>query len=147
MRSSLGQFQFEAHAHVGVGEERSVLLLHRVNVRAVQDGAGFGNGVIAGIFLDALRVDPTPVLADLRQKAEAIRQRELERTLRYLPDLDPQTREHIQHLSHSLVNKLLHEPTLRLRAEAGNGHAAEYAEAVRHLFGLTSESSCSDLSQ
>lgn len=84
-------------------------------------------------------VEVLPVIADLRQKAEAIRQHELDRTLHYLPDLDPQTREHIQHLSRSLVNKLLHEPTLRLRAEANNGHAAEYAEAVRHLFGLKAE--------
>lgn len=84
-------------------------------------------------------VEVMPVIADLRQKAEAIRRRELDRTLHYLPDLDPQMREHIQHLSHSLVNKLLHEPTLRLRAEANNGHAAEYAEAVRYLFGLQAD--------
>ena len=102
---------------------------------------------VAGFETWLRGVEVMPIIADLRQKAEAIRQRELERTLRYLPDLDPQTREHIQHLSHSLVNKLLHEPTLRLRAEAGNGHAAEYAEAVRHLFGLTPESSDTGLSQ
>ncbi|HET7089928.1 MAG TPA: glutamyl-tRNA reductase, partial [Anaerolineae bacterium] len=96
---------------------------------------------VAGFETWLRGVEVMPVIADLRQKAEAIRQRELERTLRYLPDLDPRTREHIQHLSRALVNKLLHEPTLRLRAEAGNGQAAEYAEAVRHLFGLTSESS------
>jgi glutamyl-tRNA reductase len=84
-------------------------------------------------------VEVMPVIADLRQKAEAIRQSEIERTLRHLPDLDPQIREHIQHLSRSLVNKLLHEPTVHLRAEAGNGHAAEYAETVRQLFGLALE--------
>ena len=95
---------------------------------------------VAGFETWLRGVEVMPVIADLRQKAEAIRQRELERTLRYLPDLDPQTREHIQHLSRSLVNKLLHEPTLRLRAEAGDGHAARYAEAVRHLFGLTPKS-------
>lgn len=85
-------------------------------------------------------VEVMPVIADLRQKAEEIRQRELERALRHLPDLDPQAREHIQHLSRALVNKLLHEPTLRLRAEANNGHAAEYAATVRDLFGLVTES-------
>ena len=84
-------------------------------------------------------VEILPVITDLRQKAEAVRQRELDRTLRHLPHLDPQTREHIEHLSRSLVNKLLHEPTVRLRAEAGNGQAAKYAETVRHLFGLTEE--------
>jgi glutamyl-tRNA reductase len=84
-------------------------------------------------------VDILPVIADLRAKAESIRQRELRRALRRLPDLDPRMREQIEHLSESLINKLLHEPTLRLRAEAGNGHTAEYAQTVRHLFGLAVE--------
>ena len=82
-------------------------------------------------------VEIMPVIADLRAKAEHIRPRELVRTLRHLPDLDPETRRHIEHLSESLINKLLHEPTRQLRAEAGNGNAAEYAHTVRHLFGLS----------
>lgn len=77
-----------------------------------------------------------PVITDLRQKAEAIRQRELQRTLHYLGDVDAETMKHIQHLSRSLVNKLLHEPTVRLREQACNGRSAEYAQTVRHLFGL-----------
>lgn len=82
-------------------------------------------------------VEIASVIADLRAKAEHIRQRELVRTLRHLPALDPETRRHIEHLSESLINKLLHEPTRQLRAEAGNGHAAEYAHTVRRLFGLS----------
>lgn len=82
-------------------------------------------------------VEIAPVIADLRAKAEHIRQRELVRTLRHLPDLDPETLRHIEHLSESLINKLLHEPTRQLRAEAGNGNAAEYAHTVRRLFGLS----------
>jgi glutamyl-tRNA reductase len=77
-----------------------------------------------------------PLIADLRQKAEAIRQRELERTLRHLGDADPQTIEHIRRLSRALVNKLLHEPTTRLKEEAGGRGSAEYVTTVRHLFGL-----------
>lgn len=80
-----------------------------------------------------------PLIVDLRHKAERIRQRELQRTLRHLGDIDPQMLQHIQHLSHSLVNKLLHEPTIRLKEKAGDGAVAEtadYAETIRHLFGL-----------
>jgi glutamyl-tRNA reductase len=81
-----------------------------------------------------------PVIATLRQKAEAIRQRELQRTLRYLgDDVDPETVKHVQHLSRSLVNKLLHEPTVRLRQQAGNGDDNVYVDAVRELFNLNSE--------
>ena len=89
-------------------------------------------------------LDILPVISDLRVKAERIRQRELDRTLHHLPDLDPATRQQIERLSESLVNKLLHEPTRQLRAEAGNGHAAEYAQTIRHLFGLATETSAGD---
>jgi glutamyl-tRNA reductase len=78
-----------------------------------------------------------PLIVDWRQQAEAIRQRELERTLRFLgDDLDPETLIHVHALSRSLVNKLLHEPTLRLREQAGSGQAATYEAAIRDLFDL-----------
>src|SRR5690606_23297010 len=77
-----------------------------------------------------------PVISDLRQKAEAIRQQELSRTLRRLGDVDPQTVAHIQQLSRAIVNKILHEPTIRLKQSAAAGQADEYAAAVRDLFGL-----------
>lgn len=80
--------------------------------------------------------DTRELIAGLHRKAEFIRQRELSRTLRYLPDLDPQTQAHIQHLTQSLMDKLLHEPTRRLRAEAGSDKLPEYASTMRELFGL-----------
>ena len=77
-----------------------------------------------------------PVIVTLREKAEDIRQQELDRTLRHLGELDPKTLKHIHHLSRSLVNKLLHEPTLRLKAKANEDDAASYAAAISDLFGL-----------
>jgi glutamyl-tRNA reductase len=77
-----------------------------------------------------------PLVAALRRQAESIREQELERTLRDLGDVDPETADRIEHLSRALVKKLLHEPTVRLRARAGEGDADEVAAAVRELFGL-----------
>ena len=77
-----------------------------------------------------------PVIVGMRRKADQIREAELERTLRYLGELDPQTLAHIQHFSRSLVNKLLHEPTIRLKAKANENEADDYAATVRDLFGL-----------
>jgi glutamyl-tRNA reductase len=77
-----------------------------------------------------------PLIADLRQKAELIRKRELEKTLRNLRDLEPELLEHVHQLTRSLVNKLLHEPTLRLKEKAVAEEAGEYAATVRELFGL-----------
>lgn len=80
-----------------------------------------------------------PVILDLRQKAERIRQRELARTMRFLGDVDPQVLAHVQHLSRALVNQLLHEPTIRLKEKATAADAEEYAETFRQLFGLERE--------
>ncbi len=81
-------------------------------------------------------LDIAPLIADLRAKADAIRRAEVEKTLRRLPHIGEAERRHIETLTEALVNKLLHEPTLRLKVEASNGRAAEYAAALRHLFAL-----------
>ena len=88
------------------------------------------------MWLHSLEI--APVIAGLHAKADAIRRAEVEKTLRHLSHLDEDDRKRIEVLTESLVNKLLHDPTLRLKAEAGNGHAAEYAAAIRHLFALNS---------
>ena len=77
-----------------------------------------------------------PVLAELRRQAEAVRQAELARMVRSLPPNDTELHQRLEHFSRALVNKLLHQPTQRLREQAGNGHAAEYARLARELFGL-----------
>jgi glutamyl-tRNA reductase len=77
-----------------------------------------------------------PVITDLREKAELIRKGELERTLRHLPDVDSKTIDHIHHMSRAIVNKLLHEPTVRLKRSAKLGHHDELTSTVRHLFDL-----------
>lgn len=78
-----------------------------------------------------------PVVVELRQKAEQIRQRAVERTLRYLGEVDHQTADQLRHLSRTLVNQLLHEPTLQLKRKAGQQQADLYAHLVSDLFGLS----------
>jgi glutamyl-tRNA reductase len=81
-------------------------------------------------------LDVEPLVAELRRQAEEIRERELERALRDLGDIDPETAERIRHLSKVLVNRLLHEPTVRLRERAGAGDGDDVAAAIRELFGI-----------
>jgi glutamyl-tRNA reductase len=76
------------------------------------------------------------VVTALRARAEEIRQRELSRALASLPDADCMVRTQMEWLSVSLVNKLLDEPTRRLRAEATQGVDNPYADVTRELFGL-----------
>lgn len=84
-----------------------------------------------------------PIIADIRQQAEATRQELLEKTLRRLPDLTEAERDYIDAMTQALVKKILQAPTRRLRAEASCPHAPEYAAVARTLFGLQSEGLCS----
>ena len=84
----------------------------------------------------ARQISVRPIIVEMRQKAETIRQKELRRALRNLGEVDTETLEQIQLFSRSLVNKLLHDPTIRLKQSAGNGESAEIAETVRLLFSL-----------
>lgn len=83
-----------------------------------------------------------PLIAGLRQQAEAIREAELAKTLRHLPGLSETERTHLEALTHALVSKLLYAPTNRLRVEATGPHAPEYAAVTRSLFNLPGGALC-----
>ena len=77
-----------------------------------------------------------PVLTRFRAGMEELRARELADALRRMPDLTPAQREHVEHLSRALMNKFLHEPTVRLRAAARDASGLSAVEALRYLFAL-----------
>jgi len=80
----------------------------------------------AGKFIEFFKsLDMLPLIADLRQQAESIRQAELNKTLRRLPDLNEAERARIEALTQALVKKLLDTPTNRLRAQANTPTAPE----------------------
>ncbi len=77
-----------------------------------------------------------PVLVTLRQRAEAIARAEAERTLAKAGDvLDERVRASIEAMAQAIVNKLLHLPTVKLKAAAATGESA-LAGAAAELFGL-----------
>jgi glutamyl-tRNA reductase len=78
-----------------------------------------------------------PLLSELRRQAESIRARELSRALDGLGEIDPEIAERMEHLSRTLVKRLLHDPTVRARERAGAGSADEVAHAVRALYGIS----------
>jgi len=77
-----------------------------------------------------------PVLTSFRGEMERLREREVATALRRLDHLTPTDRAVVEQLSRSLMNKFLHEPTVRLRAAAANGRGLGIVDAVRYLFGL-----------
>jgi len=81
-----------------------------------------------------------PVLTQVREEMNRLRERELAAALRRLPDLTPAQREAVEHFSQSLMNKFLHEPTIRLRAAAANGRGLGVVDVARYLFALDDRS-------
>jgi glutamyl-tRNA reductase len=77
-----------------------------------------------------------PVLTEMRARMENVRARELDDALRRLSHLPPAERAVVEEFSRSLMNKFLHEPTVRLRAATANGRGLGVVDTVRYLFGL-----------
>jgi glutamyl-tRNA reductase len=80
-----------------------------------------------------------PAIAALRRSADEIRAGELRRVERKLGRLAPRERELVESLTAQIVNKLLHEPTVRMKRAAAGSAGPAYAGAVRHLFALGEE--------
>ena len=81
-------------------------------------------------------LDVIPIIVDMRYQADTIRQEEVRKAIRRMPDLNPEMERQIDALTKSIVNKILHSPTVRLREEANGFNAADYACIARALFGL-----------
>lgn len=85
---------------------------------------------LARILLGEERSAAEPLVAEVRRSLEAIRLREVERSLRHF---SPEQREHLDRLTRSLLDKAFHAPMRTLREE---GHGGDRASWLRRLFGL-----------
>ena len=84
-------------------------------------------------WLDHLEVVPTIVA--LREKMDAIRRAELQKTLGALKDLGPREREALESMTEAIVNKILHTPITRLKQRDRRSEAF-YIDAARRLFDI-----------
>jgi glutamyl-tRNA reductase len=78
-------------------------------------------------------------LKDLRKVAEEIREKELSRALRKLGKITDNEKAIVDLLTRRIVNKLLYEPTARLKEHVGRGDGEVFDEAIRELFGINQE--------
>ncbi len=86
--------------------------------------------------VEATALQAAPLVAGLRERAEEIRQTELTRHGKQLAHLDDASRELVEAITRGLVAKLLHEPSVRLRNQAGSPRGERNAAAVADLFDL-----------
>jgi glutamyl-tRNA reductase len=77
-----------------------------------------------------------PLVTALRALGEDVRVNELERYRTKLASLDPEARRAVEALTQAIVNKLLHEPTARVKDAAGTPRGDYYVDALGALFDL-----------
>jgi len=78
----------------------------------------------------------TPTVVALRTMATGIVETEVQRLRTRLPDLDPEVRDELEHVVRRVADKLLHQPTVRVKELANETGAVSYATALAELFSL-----------
>ncbi len=132
----------------GVGEEPNVFLYNVDDLRQIVDenldrrrqSLPRAERIVAdeaAAFRDWVASrEMVPLIRSLRRRGHRVRRKELERTLSGLGHLSEEDRDRVVELSRRLVNKLLHDPTVRLKEGAANGRGADLIEALRFLYDL-----------
>lgn len=88
-------------------------------------------------FLSARRqASVTPTVVALRSMATTVVDTEMDRLASRLPDLDEATRAEVLRTVRRVADKLLHEPTVRVKELANETGAVSYAAALAELFAL-----------
>ena len=132
----------------GVGQLRGVTLLNMDDLKAFVDAAmaerrkeiPVVNRIVAeevDRFSDlTAEREMAPLVAALRDHAEAVRLSELERYQARLSGLTDRQRASVEALTRSMLAKVLHQPTSALKDVAGSVQGEQLAEAARILFNL-----------
>ena len=88
-------------------------------------------------WLATLEVAPT--IASLRRMAEEIRQKELEKHLRKLPNLSEAELNTVNALTSAIINKLLHQPIVKAKEYSTRKDGYLYIESLKVLFNIEDE--------
>lgn len=82
-------------------------------------------------------LDSVPVVIALREKAEAIKKEELEKLLNRLPEIGEKEKKAIEGMAGSIINKLIHAPTVALRDDSEDRDMM--IATIKRLYGLNGE--------
>ena len=81
-------------------------------------------------------LDAVPTIVEMRKRAEGMRKIEVEKNLKNMDHLSTNDKESIHLLTQSIVNKILHKPTINLKKKTQSQEGHIYLKAIRHLFHL-----------
>lgn len=127
----------------GVGFTSLAVLAERLqDSDAARDVAGV-RAIVAeelAAFLSARKQSSvTPTVVALRTMATGVVDAEMARLVQRRPDLDEDTRAEVLHALRRVSDKLLHQPTVRVKELANETGAVSYAAALAELFALDQE--------
>ncbi|MCE0540101.1 glutamyl-tRNA reductase [Kineosporia rhizophila] len=91
---------------------------------------------VALYLADQRAKEVAPTVVALRAMARSVMEAELERLSGRLDGLDPDVFAELEQTVHRVVEKLLHQPTVRVKELAAAPGGDTYAEALRLLFNL-----------
>ena len=81
-------------------------------------------------------LDAVPTIVEIRKRVENIGNQEMERTLKKIPHLSEDDKKIICQMKNSMINKILHKPTIKLKQKTQSEDGHVYLKAIRHLFHL-----------
>jgi glutamyl-tRNA reductase len=85
-------------------------------------------------------LETVPTISSLRSKVESIREQELEKALSRLgSEFEEKHQEVIETLTRGIVNKILHEPMVQLRAQQDIEARRVCLQSLQMLFNLEPE--------
>jgi len=92
---------------------------------------------IEGLERWASSLDSIPTIVALRNMAENIRREEVQRVMNRFPNLGEKERKAIEYMASSIINKLLHPPTVALKEDSEDRETL--IAMIRKLYGLNGE--------
>jgi glutamyl-tRNA reductase len=82
-------------------------------------------------------LDSVPTVVALRDKAESIKKEEIDKLMNRIPHIEDKDRKAIENMANSIMNKLIHPPTVALKEDSEDKDIL--IATIRRLYGLNGE--------
>ncbi|MBI2068065.1 MAG: glutamyl-tRNA reductase [Deltaproteobacteria bacterium] len=84
--------------------------------------------------------EAVPTIRDLSRKFESIRTRELQKFWQHHPGATEDERKSLESLTQAIINKILHDPIISIKADEAENGESKYSDILRRLFRLEEDS-------